>query len=78
MTRGDGRPAGVSPPDTAVLYSVEDVAMRADVEKAAVVRLCLAGVMPPWMVVQGRRYWNRAGAKEAVAVVRDAARRRAA
>ena len=56
-----------SPPDTGLLYSVDDIALLARVSKVAVVRLCLAGLMPEWREIDGRRYWDRAAAAAAVA-----------
>ena len=56
-------------PDTALLSSVEDIALLARVSKVTVVRLCLAGAMPKWREVDGRRYWDRAAAIEAVAII---------
>jgi|GEM_PF-3850651 len=55
------------PPDTGLLYSVDDIANLARVRKVLVVRLCLAGHMPEWNEIQGRRYWDRRGAIDAVA-----------
>lgn len=64
-------------PDTALLYSVSDIAMLAQVGKAFVVRLCLAGHMPDWIVIDGRRYWARRDAIRAVTHCRRAAREQA-
>lgn len=65
--RGPGVP---SPrPDTGVLYSVDDIARMARVSKVVVVRLCLCGGMPRWLEIEGKRYWGRAGAVEAVAQI---------
>lgn len=55
------------PPDSGLLYSVDDIATLASVSKVLVVRLCLAGQMPEWREIQGRRYWDRRGAIDAVA-----------
>ncbi len=57
-------------PDTALLYSVDDLAALARVNKVVIVRLCLAGVMPKWIEVEGRRYWPRPAAIEAVILAR--------
>jgi len=50
--------------------------MLAQVGKALVVRLCLAGEMPGWLDVDGRRYWDRRAAIRAVARCRKEARDR--
>ena len=63
--RGPGAPN--SRPDTGVLYSVDDIARMARVTNVVVVRLCLCGSMPQWLEIDGKRYWSRAGAVEAVA-----------
>ncbi len=62
-----GQPLFAAHLDTALLYSVHDVAVLAQVSKAVVVKLCLAGEMPDWIEVEGRRYWPRAAAVDAVA-----------
>jgi len=64
-------------PDTALLYSVSDIALLAQVGKAFVVRLCLAGDMPGWTEIDGRRYWRRRAAIHAVTHCRRAARKQA-
>lgn len=64
-------------PDTALLYSVSDIALLAQVGKAFVVRLCLAGHMPDWIEIDGRRYWGRRAAIHAVTHCRKAAREQA-
>jgi len=64
-------------PDTALLYSVGDIALLAQVGKAFVVRLCLAGHMPDWIEIDGRRYWGRRAAIHAVTHCRKAAREQA-
>jgi len=51
--------------------------MLAQVGKAFVVRLCLAGHMPDWIVIDGRRYWARRDAIRAVTHCRRAAREQA-
>ena len=67
-THYDRGPRAPSPrPDTGVLYSVDDIARTARVTKVVVVRLCLRGSMPPWLEIEGKRYWGRADAVEAVA-----------
>ena len=58
---------GARPPETGLLYAVDDIARMARVTKAVVVRLCLEGLMPGWVEVDGRRYWRRTSAVEAVA-----------
>jgi len=55
-------------PDTALLYSVDDVATLARVSKVVVIKLCLAGVMPQWVEIDGKRYWDRPAAVEALAL----------
>jgi len=55
-------------PDTGLLYSVDDVARLARVDRVVVVRLCLAKLMPAWIDVDGKRYWDRVSAVEAVAL----------
>ncbi len=65
-------------PETGLLYSVDDVARIARVPKALVVRLCLEGRMPPWREVEGRRYWDRVGAVDAIAEAVAAERKLAA
>ena len=72
MIRGKKRPQRAALPDTAVLYSVDDIARMARVGKATVIRLCLSGRMPEWLEVDGRKYWDRDGADEAIARVCDA------
>ena len=57
----------VEPPETALLYSVADIARMARVGKASVIRLCLNGLMPEWLEIGGHKYWARANAVEAVA-----------
>ena len=66
------QPAGR--PDTAVLYSVDDIALLARVSRVFVVRLCLAGELPGCMSVDGRRYWPRRDAIKAVSRCRKALR----
>jgi hypothetical protein len=66
MRRRAADEGGVGRPDTGVLYSVDDVARAAHVPKVVVIRMCLAGRMPEWAEVDGRRYWTRARAVEAV------------
>jgi len=61
----DEPPAPAPLPETALLYSVDDVARMARVTRVAVVRLCLSGQMPPWKYIDGRRYWDRTGANHA-------------
>jgi len=61
------------PPDTGLLYSADDIARFAHVSKVTVFRLCLAGIMPKWREIDGRRYWDRKGAVEAVARLAHAA-----
>ncbi|MFH1730751.1 MAG: hypothetical protein ABIF82_03750 [Planctomycetota bacterium] len=74
----EGNPtAPQGPPDTALLYSVSDIALLAQVGKAFVVRLCLAGQMPDWIEIDGRRYWDRRAAIHAVTHCRKAAREQA-
>ena len=63
-------------PDTALLYSVADIAMLAQVSRVFVVRLCLAGELPHWIDVDGGRYWHRRAAIRAVSRCRKEARRR--
>jgi len=65
-------------PETGLLYSVDDIARVAHVPKALVVRLCLDGRMPPWQEIDGRRYWDRAGAVDAIAEAICATGKRAA
>ena len=61
----------VAPPSPSVqnvlLYSVADIAQLAHVSKVVVFRLCSAGAMPPWLELDGHRYWDKAGAAEAIA-----------
>lgn len=66
---GRDGPALAARPETAVLYSVDDLATLAWVSKVTVVRLCLAGALPDWTEVDGRRYWDHAAAREAVACI---------
>ena len=61
-------------PDTALLYSVADIAMLAQVSKVFVVRLCLAGQMPRGIDVDGSRQWPRRAAIRAVSRCRKEAR----
>ncbi len=61
-------------PDTAVLYSVDDIALLARVSRVFVVRLCLAGELPGCVSVDGRRYWPRRDAIKAVSRCRKAMR----
>ena len=49
-----------------LLYSAADIAQLAHVSKVLVFRLCNAGAMPPWLELDGRRYWDKAGAAEAI------------
>jgi hypothetical protein len=53
-------------PDTGVLYSVSDLARLAGVPRVTIIRRCRAGRMPPWRIIEGRRYWDRVGAVEAL------------
>ena len=73
----DARLRGPRPPDTALLYSVDDIALLAQVGRVFVVRLCLADELPGWISVHGRRYWDRRSAKAAVSRCRKIARERA-
>ena len=59
------------PPDTAVLYSMHDVADIAGVSRVAISRLCREGNMPPWRVVHGQKCWDQAHVMEAVMAARD-------
>ncbi len=65
-------------PETGLLYSVDDIARIARAPKALIVRLCLEGRMPPWQEVEGRRYWDRVGAVDAIAAALAAEPKRAA
>lgn len=65
-------------PETGLLYSVDDIARIARAPKALIVRLCLEGRMPPWQEVEGRRYWDRVGAVDAIAEAVAGQRKRAA
>ena len=73
MRRRAAEKGEVGRPDTGVLYSVDDVARAAHVPKVVVIRMCLAGRMPEWTEVDGRRYWTRARAVEAVLRLSDPA-----
>jgi hypothetical protein len=61
------RRPGERRPDTGLLYSVDDLARLARVPKVVITRLCHSGEMPPWREIDGRKYWNRARAVEALA-----------
>ena len=65
-------------PETGLLYSVDDIARIARVPKTLIVRLCLEGRMPRWREVEGRRYWDRVGAVDAIAEALAARPKRAA
>ena len=63
-------------PDTALLYSVDDIATLGRVSKVVVIKLCLEGVMPQWIEIDRKRYWDRPAAIEALALAVRAARTR--
>ena len=63
------KPPKESLPDTALLYSVDDLAALARVNRVVVIRLCLAGVLPRWREIDGRRYWDHATATEAISTL---------
>lgn len=77
MNTQDQRPSAARP-DTALLYSVDDIAAMARVSRVFVVRLCLAGEMPRWLDIDGRRYWDRGSMLAAVRIARDTAHRQSA
>jgi len=56
-------------PDCGLLYSIDDIARLSRTNRVLVVRLCLAGALPGWQVIDGRRCWDRRSAIEAVARV---------
>jgi hypothetical protein len=50
---------------------MDELARLAWVSKVTVSRLYHAGLLPPCVQVDGRRYWDRAGATEAVARIAE-------
>ena len=60
------------------MFSVDDVARAAGVPRVVVVRRCLDAAMPPWRVIDGRRYWDRRTVARAVLAARDGPPRQSA
>ena len=54
---------------TGILYSMDDLATLAQVDRVMVARLCHEGLMPQWVEVDGRRYWDKESAREAVKIL---------
>jgi len=52
-----------------ILYSIDDLAALAQVDRVMVARLCQEGLMPQWIMVDGRRYWDKDAAREAVRIL---------